>query len=132
MKMLTPIQNLPPDVLGFEASGRVTHKDYQCLLIPDAEAMMRRGPLKMIYVLGKEFSGYDIEAMWDDASFGIRHRRDFGRVAVVGDQMWLQAAISLFKPFFPCDVRLFSLGEIEAAKDWITNPGAAVPPRTGA
>jgi hypothetical protein len=74
--MLTAIQNLPSDVLGFEASGTVTHKDYECVLIPDAESMMRRGPLKLIFVLGMNFSGYELAAIWDDAAFGVRHRRD--------------------------------------------------------
>jgi hypothetical protein len=120
--MLTPIQNLPPDVLGFEASGRVSHEDYTTHLIPEAEALMRRGPLKMIYVLGKDFAGYDLGAMWDDTAFGIRHRRDFSRIAVVGDQQWLRAAVSLFRPFFPCDVRLFALSDLEPAKAWIANP----------
>jgi hypothetical protein len=34
------MQDLPADVLGVEARGKVTHEDYQRVLIPTAEAMM--------------------------------------------------------------------------------------------
>lgn len=46
--MLTLIENLPPTVLGVEASGKVTHEDYLNILIPSAEAMMAKGPIKML------------------------------------------------------------------------------------
>lgn len=120
--MLKPIEGLPADVVGFEASGQVTHEDYQKVLIPRAEAMMTKGPIRMLYVLGKDFAGYDLGALWDDSAFGIRHWRDFTRVAIVGDQGWLHAAVNMFKPLFPCDVRLFMLSELAEAKDWVASP----------
>ena len=45
--MLKLIEDLPPTVLGVEASGKVTHEDYQNILIPNAEAMMAKGPINM-------------------------------------------------------------------------------------
>lgn len=118
--MLKFIEGMPPDVLAIEAVGKVTHEDYRTFLIPKAEAMMARGPIKMIYVIGKEFTGYELEALWDDGAFGIRHWREFKRVAVVTDQAWMRAAVSMFAPFIPAEVRLFNLSEFPAAKDWIT------------
>ncbi len=117
--MLKLIEDLPPDVLGIEATGKVSHEDYQQVLIPQAEGLMAKGPIKMIYMVGKDFTGYELGALWDDSTFGIKHWRDFSRVAVVGDQTWLRTAVSLFKPFFPCTVRLFRLAELSAAKAWI-------------
>jgi hypothetical protein len=118
--MLKPIQGLPPDVLGVEAAGKVTHEDYRNVLIPTAEAMMGKGPIRMLYVIGQDFTGYELGALWDDGAFGIKHWRDFSRVAVVGDQGWLHAAVTVFRPFFPCPVRLFKLAELSAARAWIT------------
>jgi hypothetical protein len=127
--MFTLMPGLPPDVLGVEASGKVTHEDYQRCLIPRAEAMMLKGPIKMIYVLAQEFAGYELGALWDDTAFGIRHWRHFSHVAIVGDQNWLRAAVSLFKPVLPCEVRLFGLAELQTAKDWITHPEGTASPR---
>ena len=114
------IEGLPPDVLAIEAVGKVTHEDYRGTLIPKAEAMMAMGAIKVLYVVGKEFTGYELEAMWDDGTFGIKHWREFSRVAVVADQAWLRSSISMFTPFFRGEVRLFRLSELPTAKDWTT------------
>jgi SpoIIAA-like len=81
--------------------------------------MMGKGPIRMLYVIGQDFAGYELGALWDDGAFGIKHWRDFSRVAVVGDQGWLRTSVTLFKPFFPCAVRLFRLAELPAARAWI-------------
>jgi hypothetical protein len=65
------IEGLPQDVLAIEASGKVTHDDYRNTLIPKAEAMMAEGPIKMLYVIGKDFAGFELEALWDDGAFGL-------------------------------------------------------------
>ena len=84
--MFKLIEDLPPGVLGIEATGKVTHEDYQNILIPRAEAMIAKGPVKFLYVAGKDFEGYELEALWDDSAFGVKHWHDFTRVAVVADQ----------------------------------------------
>jgi hypothetical protein len=124
--MLKFIEAMPQDVLAIEAVGKVTHEDYRTILIPKAEAMMTKGPIKMLYVIGKEFIGYELEALWDDGAFGIKHWREFKRVAVVSDQVWLRASISMFTPLFPAEVRLFKLSELSAAKDWVIGAQDAV------
>lgn len=114
------IEGLPPDVMAIEASGEVTDEDYRKMLIPKAEVMMAKGPIKMLYVIGRDFTGFRLEALWDDAAFGIKHWYDFNRIAVVADHNWLRAMVSMFRPFFHGDVRLFGLSDLPAAKDWIT------------
>lgn len=83
--MLTIIEGLPPDVMAIEATGKVTHEDYHKTLIPKAEAMMSKGPIRMLYVVGKEFTGFELEALWDDGAFGFKHWHDFSRIAVVSN-----------------------------------------------
>lgn len=120
--MLHIIEGLPPDVLGVEAVGKVTHEDYRSVLIPKAEALMAKGPIKMIYVVGKQFTGYELEALWDDAAFGMKHWRQFDRIAVVTDHSWMRSSVSLFVPLLPATVRLFGNSELAAAKEWIAAP----------
>ena len=122
--MLKLIEGLPPDVLAIEASGMVTSGDYRDILIPKAEALMAKGPIRMLYVIGKEFKGFELEALWDDSRFGFSHWHDFRRVAVVTDHEWINGSVSMFKPFFPCEVRLFKVAELPAAKDWIARVAA--------
>jgi len=118
--MFIVMEGLPRDVLGIEATGKITHADYQDILIPMAESAMAKGRAKMLFVAGPDMTGISLEALWDDAAFGMRHWRDVGQVAVVTDHAWLRGAASLFTPFFPGEVRIFSLSELAAAKAWIT------------
>jgi hypothetical protein len=119
--MFKLIEGLAPDVLAIEAVGKVTHEDYRDVLIPNAEAMMGKGPIKMLYILGKDFTGFELEALADDGAFGLKHWHAFSQVAVAADDGWLSAVISMFKPFFHGQIRLFKLAELPAAKDWITS-----------
>ena len=123
--MLKLMENLPSDVLGIVAAETVTHEDYRKVLIPAAEAKMIHGPVKMLYVAGPEFAGYELEALWDDAAFGLKHWREFSRIAVVTETAWLRAALTMFSPFFPTEIRLFKISELDAAKDWIVQKGKA-------
>jgi hypothetical protein len=122
--MFKMIEGLPPDVLAIEASGAVTSADYRETLIPRAEALIGKGPIRMLYVIGKDFKDFELDALWDDSKFGFSHWRDFRRIAVVTDHAWMNATINMFKPFFPADVRLFKLAELPAAKVWIASAAA--------
>ncbi len=117
--MFKLIEGLPLDVIGIEATGKVTHEDYKTVLIPKVEAMMAKGPVKLLYVIGEGFQGYELEALWDDAAFGVKHWHDFSRVGVVADQAWVRGGVAAFKPFLPCEMRLFELAGLDAAKAWI-------------
>jgi hypothetical protein len=118
--MLKFIEGLPPDVLAIEAIGKVTHEDYRDALIPRAEAMIAKGPVKMLYIIGREFTGFELEALWDDGKFGFKHWHDFSHIAVVTDHGWPGAMVAMFKPFFHGEVRSFGLSELSAATGWIT------------
>ena len=39
--MIKTIKDLPSNVLGFEASGAVTGKDYESVLVPAVEAKLK-------------------------------------------------------------------------------------------
>jgi|GEM_PF-1295986 hypothetical protein len=124
LTMFKILEGMPPEVMAIEAIGKVTHEDYRNTLIPKAEAMIAKGPIRMLYVIGKEFTGFELQALWDDSEFGIKHWHDFSHIAVVTDDIWISTMINMFKPFFHGEVRLFKLSELPAAKDWISDAKA--------
>ena len=119
--MIKFIDGLPKDVLAIEATGKVTHEVYKSTLIPRAEAMMGKGPIKMLYVVGKEFAGSGVGALLDDSVFGLRHWHVFSRIAVVADHACLRIMVDMFKPLFHGDVRLFSPDVLAIARSWIAD-----------
>lgn len=121
------IEGLPPDVLGIEAEGKITHEDYRDRLIPKVDAMVVEGPIKAIVVMRNDLHDYSLEALWDDQMFDLKHWRDFSHVALVTDHPWAKAATAIFRPFFPSEIRIFPLSQLEAAKAWIVGAKIAQP-----
>ena len=56
---------------------------------------------------GRICTGFELEALWDDSVFGLKHWHDFSHIAVVTDHAWLTKMVNMFKPFFHGEVRLF-------------------------
>lgn len=118
---LTP--GLPDDVLGIRASGEVSGSDYEQVLIPALnEHLEKRQRIRLLYVVGDEFSGYSATAMWNDASIGLRHPFSWERVAVVSDHDGLRLLIQGFGFLIPGEVRVFDVADFYAAEAWIINP----------
>ena len=118
--MITLIPDLPGDVLGFSASGKVTASDYETVLVPAVEdALVRRGKLRLLYHLGTGFDGFDIGAMWADAKVGLEHPSAWERIALVTDIEWLRTTANIFGFAMPGEVRVFSNAELADAKKWV-------------
>ena len=121
--MIDPIPDLPDNVLGFTASGKVTGDDYERVLIPAVEAKLKGHPkVRLLYHLGAQFEGFEAEALWDDAKVGLHHLNDWERIAVVTDAGWIRGAVKVFGFAMPGKIRTFADAELAAAKDWICAP----------
>jgi hypothetical protein len=119
--MIEKIPDLPDTVLGFTAKGTVTAHDYEAVIMPEVDAQRaRQGKVRLLYHLGKEFSGFDAGAMWDDAKVGLRHPTGWEKVAVVSDVEWLRTAVKALGFAMPGDFRVFPDGELAEAKRWIS------------
>jgi len=118
--MLEIIPNLPDNVWGVNAYGKVSGEDYDRVLIPAIQAKLKRQKrIRVLHQLGPNFSGFTAEAMWDDAKVGIRHITAFEKIAVVSDVDWIVAAVKVFAFVIPCPVRIFKNEELPEAKAWV-------------
>jgi hypothetical protein len=119
--MVEQIHDLPDNVLGFTATGKVTAKDYESVVIPAVEALFaRKTKVRFLYHLGEQFSGFEAAAIWDDTKLGLKHLSGWERVAVVSDVEWVRAAVKIFGITIPGEVRVFHNRELAAAREWIT------------
>jgi hypothetical protein len=119
--MIKIIPDLPNNIIGFEARGIVTGKDYETVLVPAVEAKLAEfSKVRLLYHLGSDFSGYDLEAMWDDTKIGIKHLRSWERIAVVTDTKWIRSAVHIFGFALPGHVRVFGNDELSIAKKWLS------------
>jgi hypothetical protein len=120
MKMIEVLQGFPEDIVAFSAKGRITHRDYQDVLIPKVkEALARHKGIRCYYELGTGFSGMEAGAAWDDFKLGIEHLLNWKRVAVVTDVGWIRDAMRALRFTVPCEVELFTTTQAAEARKWI-------------
>lgn len=123
--MIEQLKDLPAGTLGFRAHGQVTASDYERVIVPDVEAAFALNrKLRLLYVMGEDFTGFDPGAMWDDAKLGMRHVSGWDRVALVTDVPWLRMTAQAMGFVVPAEFRLFALAELAEAKRWISEPAA--------
>ena len=118
--MLEIMQNMPDSVVAIRASGHVTGRDYEDVLIPAVESSLKRHEkIRVLYQLDRDFSGFTAGALFDDARLGLRHRSAFEKIAIVTDADWIAKSAHFFSLFVPCPVMIFGNHDISVAKAWL-------------
>lgn len=120
--MFTPIQNLPEGAVGFEAHGRVSEAERRTVLEPVLEgAIGAGGKVRLLYVTGEDFAGYDEGGAYDEAVFGTRRFTAFDRIAFVADDGPYARSVAALDGLMPAHLRVFPTHEVGAAKAWLAD-----------
>jgi hypothetical protein len=118
--MLERIPDLPDGVLGFVAKGRLHQDDYESVLMPAvSDALEQHDKLRLLYVLGDEWDGMSVGAIWDDTRVGMAHVTRWEKIAVVSDKEWLRHSVDIFGYLMPGEVKAFGLDEEADARAWV-------------
>jgi hypothetical protein len=123
------LTDLPPGVLGFRLSGKLTRDEYRGLMEPVYDALERGEKLNLYVELPDDFDGLDMGALWDDlraaGSVGLKHRSSWQRMAVVTDKDWIRHGAAVFGPLAPGELRVLDLAEAEQARAWVSEAPAS-------
>jgi len=107
-------------MLAVKASDYLTDADYTDVWIPALKKIIDEFEVaNALLYMDADFKGWEMRAMWEDAKFGMKHRSDFARIAIVGGPQWIQWGVKLSQRFIDGEVRTFSLEELEEALAWI-------------
>ena len=116
------MEDLPDNVVGFEAVGEVSAGDYQDTLDPAINAALENNDkLRLVYLLGNEFTGYTGGAMWEDAKVGVGHLSRWEKIAIVTDKGWVDDTIKFIGWMVPGEVKVFPTADLDAAKEWVSD-----------
>lgn len=120
---VTLMDDLPGDVLGVEVRGTVTARDYESVIVPKVERMLKdHAKIRLLYYVTPDLKAISPGAMFADARLGMVNLTRFSRIALVADQDWMRNSLRMFGPFIPGEVRVFTVPELDAAKAWVTRP----------
>jgi hypothetical protein len=119
--MIEMIPALPDNVVGFVAKGEVTRDDYHDRIVPAIEdALATHDKIRLLYVLGAEFTGFSGGAMWEDGKLGLGHLGSWERIAFVAKEAWVRHAVNAFGYLIPGEVKVFDLADEADAAAWVT------------
>ncbi len=120
--MLTPITDLPTGAIGFVANGRITRDDRDGVLEPRLDRALKSSDrVKLLYVAGLDFTGYEHGTLYDESVFGTRHFQHFEKIAFVADEGPYHRAVQAMKGLVPACVKVFRSSDMAAAKDWLAS-----------
>src|SRR5208282_908447 len=112
--------DLPDNVIGFRASGKLTAEDYGNVLIPTVdETLKTKDKLKMLYIVSEDCAGFSAGAVWEDLKVSLGHVNRWEKVAIVSDNKWQRHSFNFFGYAVPGKFKAFALEEEAAARSWI-------------
>jgi nucleotide-binding universal stress UspA family protein len=106
------------NIFAYRVTGRLSRPDFQAFLPRIEELIARCGRISLFLEL-EGFRGWDLQAAQDDFRFGVQHRDDFERIALVGDAAWERWMALMARPFKKGEIRFFPLDHAQDAWDWL-------------
>lgn len=108
------------NLLVIKASSKLTHDDYENILIPKLSSIIKdHNKAKVLFDFGEHFPGMELEAAWDDTKFGVTHRNDFEKAAVVGGDDWVKWGSKLGALITSCPIRTYNPDGFDKALTWL-------------
>jgi len=100
--------------------GQLTVEDYEHVLIPKLnEIMGEYQKVRAVIIVDESFTGWELGALWEDAKYGLKHRHDFDRIAMVGTSYWLEKAVKLGSVLIDSEVKTFDEDKLNDALVWV-------------
>lgn len=106
------------NVLEVAVTGKLTKEFYQQLVPAVDKQIEDSGKLHILLVM-HDFHGWTAGAMWEDLKFDLKHWKDIGRLAIVGESKWQKGMATFCKPFTKAKIQYFDHEQIEEAREWV-------------
>lgn len=100
------------------AEGKLDNEDYERIIPLLQEKVQVFGKIRWYFEM-RDFKGWSLSAMWKDIKFDLKNRKNFERIAMVGDKTWEKELTQLMKPFTDAEIKFFETEDREEAKHWI-------------
>ena len=104
--------------IEIKMQGKLTHKDY-ALFVPIVDKALKeaKGLEADLLIDLRKFSGWGILAAWDDLKFGLKHRNDFTKMAIIGEKKWEEVSVQMMSHLMKGKTKHFK--KREKALSWI-------------
>lgn len=119
--MITQIQNLPANMVGFKASYEVTETDFINDVMPKVkELVSKTDTLNYMLVLDTSVKNFTAGAWFKDAVMGVKHLTKWHRAAIVSDVQAVKTFTDVFSVLMPGEFKVFEHKDQQEAIDWVS------------
>lgn len=119
--MIETIQGLPPYVAAFNATGKITGKDYDEIINPLVSKIYKEhGKINYLLVLNTGLQNYSLEAWFKDALLGFVYFTEWKKIAIVSSQKRIRNFTDFFGKLIPGQTKGFMMEDLDVAKEWIS------------
>jgi hypothetical protein len=116
--MLKSMRDLPSEVDGLLADGRITRGDYAAAIQPLLQGARRDGRrIRLLLEFAPSFEGFSPDAAWEEARIGLHSMRLFKRIGIVSPMARIRERARLIAAIVPLSVHVFP--DSAAALDWL-------------
>jgi hypothetical protein len=118
--MVTLLNDVSANVAAFKLTGKVTHHDYETIVIPRVGAVAEStGKVRFLLLLETSIGNFDLRAMWDDIKVGLKHLGSWHKTAIISDEKGVNIFTDTAGQLLPGETRSFTVANQELAKKWI-------------
>jgi hypothetical protein len=104
--------------LSLKAAGKLTHEDYGTIkLLIDSALESVKHPKVKILIDGSELDGWELRRAWDDFKLGLKNGNQFDKIAIFGDETWLEQISNISSWFESGEVKYFD--DSTTALEWL-------------
>ena len=104
--------------LSLKAIGKLTHEDYGTITPMIDAALEGVSESKMRVLLdASELQGWQARAAWDDFKLGLKHGREFEKIAILGNKHWQELMAKVGSWFISGEAKYFE--DPEEAIAWL-------------
>ncbi len=118
--MLTRLEGMPANVIGFEARGEISGEDYRSMVAPALAAAEPGGDVRLLLVIPEKVS-MSGGAAWEGFKTGVNDSGSWKRFAVVSDDESVAWFSDLFDKANQGEVKVFPLAQRDAAAAWVVS-----------
>jgi hypothetical protein len=119
--MIEKMGNLPQNMVGFRATGLVTKEDFERIVIPEVENIVRQtGKLNYMLVLDTNVKDFTPGAWMQDALLGLKNLTKWNRAAIVTDDTAIHQFTTVFSALMPGEFKGFKKIDMDIAVNWVS------------
>ena len=119
--MITTLDNIPDNMVGFVASGEVSKEDFDQVVLPAAKALVnKQGKLNYLMQIDTDLKNFTLGAWAKDMLLGIQQFGKWNRCAIASDSSTIKKVTDVVSVLVPGEFQGFEKSDLSKAIAWVS------------